>query len=143
MASNLALWWATLKANIAATTGLGSLDDAPINVEDWKATLLQPSTRLCAGHLGLKGGTESEDRHTSGGHKEAIDCTLTVATINYALTIAGLADLREALILTIEQDQTLGGYTDLVTYHGFEVQSQDGFGTVLVLNFTVTEYWEA
>ena len=143
MASNLALWWETLKTNIAATSGLDVLDDFPIRVEDWKAELLQPEGRFCAGHLGIEGGTDSEARHTGGGHKEDIKCILTVAILKFKPTVADLADLREALILSIESDQTLGGYTDLVTYKGFEVKSQDGFGTLLTIKFTVNEYWEA
>ena len=143
MASNLALWWEVLKTAIAASSGLDVLDDFPIRVDDWKSSLMQPEGRLCAGHLGLDGGTDSEDRHTGGGHKEEIKCTLTVAILKFKPTVADLADLREALILSIESDQTLGGYTDLVTYKGFDVNTQDGFGTVLTLKFTVTEYWEA
>ena len=143
MASNLGLWWPVLKANLAATSGLDSLEDHPIGVEDWKASLVQPATRLCAGHLGLASGTTAEARHTGGGHREELDCVLTVALLQYQPTVADLAALRDALVAAAELDQTLGGYTDLVTYAGFEVSKQDGFGTVLTIKLTVTSYWEA
>lgn len=141
MSSNLAYILDTLKDTLSATDDVGSVDDFPVDAEQWAEQVAQNPAGLPALHIAV---TDTEvSRYTTGDYIETSEVTVTVLHVGSGSGVSAVAALRDAIISALEADQTIGGYGDSITWIDWEVEAQEETTTRFRLIFSVEHTWEA
>jgi hypothetical protein len=140
MASNLVQILEQLKTALEGVDGVGGVETYPPDPDTWLETLL-PGQRGVVLHLAVQ--ESSATRLTCGSYQESMTVMVTVAIAGQEYGVAQMISLRDAIIEALEADQTLGGYTSLVTWTGFRTIDAREYLAPFRLTFTMDFEWEA
>ncbi|MFZ5426673.1 MAG: hypothetical protein ACOZEN_06840 [Thermodesulfobacteriota bacterium] len=129
-----------LRATLEAVDGVGVVETSPVNSQQWLDALISDG-RDTACHVSIEEAEAS--RYTSGEYNETAKVILTLVPRGQEYTLEDLTTLRDGVISAMESDQTMGGYTTLVTWTGFRMLEASEYVSPFQLTFDIEHEWEA
>ena len=140
MASNIANIWADVLSTLQGVDELAHVDDWPLDAETWVDQYIASEGLLPAAHLGARQESEPAYR-TCGSLGEILPLRVTLIYTSNGPDATGRYGLRDAVIAAMENDQSCGGYAEIVNTMATAIDRQEEFTTVMHIDFDIQHEW--